>query len=157
VPGNLNERVDLLQLAAAQNQKPRSFITSGDVQTLIRLRNSGDIHAKPFGRVEVKDTFGKVVANYEFNNTDPRANVLPGSTRKFTNDLQKENWFGRYTITANLGYSQGSGNLITAKSTFWYIPTWAVYVLIALLLALAVGTYLLVRKFQASGNHRAKR
>lgn len=146
VPGDLKESAELVQLSAEQNKKATGFITSGNVSVLTRIKNTGDIHIKPFGRVEVKNTFGKSVESFEINNTEPRANILPDSTRRFDNELKNKNWFGRYTIEANLGYSQGSGSLISAKSVFWYIPMWAIYVFIGLVVSLAVGIYILVRR-----------
>jgi hypothetical protein len=149
VPGSLSQKVDLLQLSAAQNGHAKSFFTSGnDISVITRLKNTGDIHVKPFGRVQVKNTFGKIVESYELNNVEPRANVLPDSTRKFNNDLKNKKWFGRYTIEANIGYSQGSGDLITASAVFWYIPTWALIVLALFVLAIALGVYFLVRKLR---------
>jgi hypothetical protein len=157
VPGNLTERLDLLQFSAAQNEKSKHFITSGDVSVMTRLKNTGDIHVKPFGKVIVKDTFGKVINEFEFNNTDPKANILPDSTRKFIDPLPKRKWFGRYTVEANLGYSQGSGNLISAKTTFWYMPPWSLAVLAVIILGIAGAIYWLLRKRDARVQHRSKR
>lgn len=147
VPGDLKLKLDLVQLSAAQGDKAKSFFTSGDVNVLTRLKNDGDIHLKPFGRVTVKDMFGKTVASYEFNNSEPRANILPGSIRKFNDQLGKKKLLGRYTIEANLGYTSGGGELITGKASFWYLPAWAMLILILLVLAVIGGIYWLVRKF----------
>jgi hypothetical protein len=148
VPGNLTEKVDLVQLGASQKGKIQGFLTKGDVSIMARLKNSGDIHVQPFGKVEVKNTFGKTVETYELNSTQPRANVLPDSTRKFEHETKNKKWFGRYTISANIGYSQGSGDVITAKAVFWYVPTWALVVLALFVVAVAVGVYLVVRKLR---------
>lgn len=153
VNGNLTEKLSLKQLSAGQNDEATGFITKGDVQSIVRLENTGDIHVKPFGRIEVKNIFGKTVATAELNATEPRANVLPGSTRKFVNSLDNKTWLGRYTIEANIGYSQGGGDVITAKSVFWYIPIWSLFVLGGLVLAIAAGVFFLVRKIK-KGSHR---
>ena len=147
VPGNLVQKLTLTQLSAAQNNKASSMLFSGSVSVLTRLQNSGDIHLQPFGKVLVKDMFGKTVANYEFNNTNPRANILPSSIRRFVDPLPKRSWFGRYTIEENLAYSQGSGNLLTASAVFWYFPVWFI-ILFILIIALVVGLiyWLLWRK-----------
>lgn len=150
VPGNLIERLDLLELTAGQNGKAKSFITSGNVSVITRLKNEGDIHVKPFGKLVVKNMFGKVVYEGEFNvgdTEDSRANILPGSTRKFENAIGDKKLLGRYTIEANLGFSQGSGDLISAKTSFWYLPVWALVVLLVIVVALVGGAYLLYRKF----------
>lgn len=156
VPGNLTERVDLLKLGAGQNGKFKSFITNGNVDVIVRLQNKGDIHVQPFGKVNVKDAFGKTVHEFELNKN--RASILPGTVRKYNETLNKKSErLGRYTVTANIGYSQGSGNIITARATYWYVPTWAVYVLMVLLVLIVAGVYVLSRKLRGSGNHRAKR
>lgn len=149
VPGNLTERLDLVELTTAQNGKAKSFFTSGDVSVLSRIKNSGDIHLQPFGKVQVKNMFGKVVHEYEFNNTDPRANILPDSIRKFEDSVPKPKggWLGRYTVVANLGISQGSGDLISSSTTFWYMPAWSLIALLILLVAIAAGGYYLYRKY----------
>lgn len=150
VPGEIRQQLTLLQLSAAQKQSSRGFLIGGDVSVLTRLKNTGNIHVKPFGKVQIKNMFGKVVHEYEFNNTDPRGNVLPDSIRKFIDPISNKKWLGRYTISINLSYSDG-GDIITAKSAFWYFPVPVFYTLLALLLALAIGVNFLVYR------HRRKR
>lgn len=167
VPGNLKERLDLVQLSAAQKTgqegenayKAKSFFTSGDVAVLTRLKNSGDIHLQPFGKVRIKNSFGKIVHEYEFNNStaqevNARSNILPDSTRRFTDDIGGKKWFGRYTIEANLGYTQGGGDLISSRATFWYIPTVLLYMIIALILAVVGFIYWMIRKGKARRQHK---
>lgn len=162
VPGNLTERTDLVQLSAASKSQKngadvygaKSFFTSGNVSVLTRLKNNGDIHVKPFGRVQVKSMFGKVVEEFEFNNIEPRANILPDSTRRFTNDLKSKTWFGRYTIEANLGYSQGGGDLISSKATFWYIPALALWAMLIGITAIVGFVYWLIRRKKARKQHK---
>lgn len=139
VPGEIKEQLTLLQLSAAQKDSARGFIIGGDVSIMTRLKNTGNIHVKPFGKVQVKNMFGKVIHEYEFNNIDPRANVLPDSIRKFIDPLPNKRMLGRYTISANLTYSDGGGDLISGKATFWYFPTPVFYGLLLLLLLIAGG------------------
>jgi hypothetical protein len=164
VPGNLKERLDLVQLSAATKTgtgenayKAKSFFTSGDVAIMTRLKNSGDIHLQPFGRVTVKNMFGKKVQEFELNSTSgntERGSILPDSTRKFTNDLQKIKWFGRYTIEANLGYGGGGGGVLSAKASFWYIPTLVLYAIILVILLIVGAVYWLIRKQKARKQHK---
>lgn len=156
VPGDLTEKLNLEELSAGANGKTKSFFTGGDVSVIARLKNVGDIHVQPFGKVQVKNMFGKVVKEYELNATEPRANVLPDSIRKFEDSIEKPKpfWFGRYTITANLGFSQGSGDLVTAKASFWYLPVWFLVLLLVLIVAI-VGTVFWLRGRGGSG--RSKR
>lgn len=159
VPGDLTERLDLVELAATQNGNPKSFITGGDLSIVTRLKNSGDIHVKPFGKVQIKNMFGNVVKEYELNAVEPRANILPDSVRKFEDAVAKpgRGWFGRYTVQANIGYSQGSGDLITASSSFWYLPVWFLVLLVVLIVAIVAGVYWLVRRYRGGGPRLKRR
>jgi hypothetical protein len=152
VPGNLTEKLNLVQLSAAQEGKTKSFITGGDVGVVTRLRNTGNIHVQPFGKVQIKSMFGKIIAEYELNSTDPRANILPDSIRRFEDGIKKPKpfWFGRYTITANIGYSQGSGDLISTSASFWYLPTWFLVLLLLIIIAI-VGAVFWLRSGRGSG------
>ena len=157
-PGDLQEKLNLVQLSAGQNGKTKSFLFSGDVDIVTRLKNVGNIHVQPFGKVQVKNMFGKVISEYELNSTDPRANILPDSIRRFEDDIKKPKpmWFGRYTITANIGYSQGSGDFIQAKSSFWYLPTWFL-ILLLIIIAAIVGAVFWFRSGRGSRNKRIRR
>lgn len=159
VPGDLTEKLDLVQLSAAQGDQAKSFLTGGDVNVVTRLKNVGDIHVQPFGKVQIKNMFGKVVKEFELNNSDPRANVLPDSIRRFNDAVPKpgRGWFGRYTITANIGYSQGSGDLITASSTFWYLPMWFLIVLLVLVIAIVGGIVWLWSRRGGGGGRRKRK
>lgn len=159
VPGDLTERLDLVQLSAAQNGKTKSFLTGGDVAVVTRLKNVGDIHTQPFGKVQIKNMFGSVVHEYELNANDPRANILPDSIRRFEDAVPKpgRGWFGRYTISANIGYSQGSGDLISTSSSFWYLPFWFLIVLLVLVIAIVAGIFWLKNRHGGGGGRRGRK
>ncbi len=154
VPGNLVEKLNLVQLSAAVNGQATGLIFSGTPQVLTRLQNVGDIHLQPFGRVNVKNWSGKVVASYEFNNVSPRSNILPNSIRKFVDNLPKGHWLGHYTIEASLAYSNGSGNLLTAEAGFWYIPIWLVIVLAVVIILIVALIYKLILHFRKPASRR---
>ncbi len=156
VPGDLTEKLDLIQLSALQNHKPKSFLTSGEVQALTRIKNSGDVHLQPFGKVQIKNMLGKVVAEQEINSTTPRANILPESIRRFETDMKRPSggWIGRYTITANIGYSQGSGELLTGSASFWYMPVWSLIALAILIVAIVGGVYWFIVRRQTRTHRR---
>jgi hypothetical protein len=157
VPGNLVEKLDLVQLSAAKNNQPSSLIFSGAPQVLVRLNNVGDIHVQPFGVVNVKSMSGKVVASYEFNNVTPRGNILPGSIRKFVNTLPKRTWLGHYTIEASLAYASGSGNLIIATAGFWYIPVWFVVTFVIVVILIVAAIYWLVLRCKTRSRSHQRR
>ena len=146
VPGNIKEHLSLLQFGAASGGKVKKLITGGPVSIITRFKNDGDTHEKPFGKIQVKDSHGKLVAEEEINNIEPQSNVLPGSIRKFETKLKNSKWLGHYTVTAGFGYNPSTGDLITAKASFWYIPLWMLVAIIALILALLITVYVVYRK-----------
>lgn len=152
VPGDLTQQLTLNKLSAGQydnEKKPvtKNVLSNGNVIVVTELTNEGDIHVKPFGNISIKNMFGKTVASMELNDIEPKSNVLPGSSRTFVNEVDYSSWLGRYTITANLGYGDGGGQLITQSSSFWYLPIWAVLTVVGVVVALAIGGYVLVRRF----------
>lgn len=131
VPGNLTEKLTLSSFSATKNGVAGSLFNSGPITIFTRLHNQGNIHVQPFGKIVIKNTFGKIIYTTELNNTDPRGNVLPGTTRKFQNALSIKHMFGRYTAIGNFAYGS-NGDLITASATFYVIPY--VFVIVVLLL-----------------------
>lgn len=157
VPGELNESLEITEFTAAKDgSNGRFFIGGGDkLQVVTRLTNNGNIHVKPFGRIQVTDSKGNIVEQFEFNDREPKANVLPDSTRKFVNDLEYSDFFGKYTITANLGYGN-DGNLLTSTNTFWVVPLWLVIVAVAVAIAIIVVIIIVVKKISRKKSHRVK-
>ncbi|MBA3757482.1 hypothetical protein H0X09_01290 [Candidatus Saccharibacteria bacterium] len=139
VPGNLRDQIQLTNLFVYSNKKAGSFFTSKPNQAGIEVKNLGNGFAQPFGAIELTGNFNKKIFSYQLNNSTPRSSVLPGSTRIFKNDLKNINQPGRYTLTANIAY--GSGSVLVAKKTFWYIPVWLAVVILLVLLFLIVATY----------------
>lgn len=152
VPGNILEKLDIVSLGASFKDKTSTFFFKSPDSTVVRVKNSGAIHEQPFGKVEVKDWRGHVISNQEFNNVDPRGNVLPGSTRKFTTPLKANAKFGRYTVIANLGYSS-TGQLISGQATFWVIPLWFIIAIVVVIGLIVLGILFIRRKRAKKNRH----
>jgi WxL interacting protein linking bacterial and host surfaces len=158
VPGNLIEKLNLVQLSAGHTDgSTSSILTGGKVAIISRLQNTGDIHVQPFGTVEIKNMFGKIVDEYQFNNTQPRANILPDSIRRFTDPLSYSHWFGRYTIEENLAYTSGSGNILTGSASFWYLPLWFVLVVVGIIFVIVVWIYYMIYRKRHYHRHSSRR
>lgn len=143
VPGQIKEQVQLTGLTVYGGPKdaPRAstFFFSKPNRAGVEVKNLGNGFAKPYGTVEIRRTLGGRVYSYQLNGQKVKSNVLPNSTRNFINNISGVNVPGRYTITANVAYGNGSDVLVLSKS-FWYIPVW----LLAVLAAFIVGLVLLV-------------
>lgn len=146
VPGNITQQIQLTNIFVYDGEKAKGFFTSPPQKAGIRIKNTGNSFAKPFGRVVVTNSFTKKeVYSYEMNNNNPRNNVLPNTARIFTDDLKNINKPGKYTITAGISHGSG-GEVLTKKASFWYIPVWLIVLTIVLLTALAIGLLILFRK-----------
>lgn len=147
VPGDITEKVEISSIGAYLDNKKGSIFTKKPSKVGIEVNNLGNGFSKPFGKVSVSGPWGKgEVLSYEINNTDPRGNVLPNSKRLFMNDLSGVSLPGRYTITANISHGRG-GQVLTATTSFWFIPSWLIIILAVLLLALVAAAFFLYRKY----------
>lgn len=155
VPGDIKEQIQVLSLKALRDGKGGSFFFKQPDQVAVRIKNTGNSFSKPFGRVSVSQAGGKEVYSYELNNTDPKSNILPNSNRTFVDKVENIKTPGRYTVTANISHGKG-GEVLTQRTSFWYVPAWLAAVLGVILLAIIGGAYVLYRR-RFSSRSRAKR
>lgn len=121
VPGDVKEQLKVEGFAIKHEKNTGSLFNSGPLSVVIRFKNYGNVHLLPFGKVTVKNFSGKVVDEFEINNTQPRGSVLPTSIRKFEYPIKEQKFFGRYTAEGSFGYGS-NGELLLAKKTFYVIP-----------------------------------
>lgn len=145
VPGDIKEQVQLRGVKIFAKDKDSTLFTRVPSQVGIELRNTGNTFSKPFGTVSVKNMFGKTVHTYELNDSIPKANILPNSTRLFKDELKGVNSPGRYVVTANISYANG-GDILTGTKTFWLIPLWLIILLFVVVLMLLGGSKILYDK-----------
>ncbi|MBI4033446.1 hypothetical protein HY379_00425 [Candidatus Saccharibacteria bacterium] len=143
VPGNLREQAQFAAIHVSQNGRRGTLFFEKPTKIGVEIKNLGNAFIKPFGTVEIRDIRGRKVFSYQLNNTNPRASILPKSTRILENDIKNIGTIGRYTVTASVSYGSGS-QVLTLKKTFWYIPLWLaglILAVLALLIYLAFRAY----------------
>ena len=154
VPGSITEQIQAQKIAVDRNGSNGSVFIAGPQHANISLKNIGNGFSKPYGRVIIKRGNTEVFT-YEMNDTDPRSNVLPNSSRTFKQDIKNVNALGRYTATANISYGSG-GDIITLKTTFWVFPLWFVITVSVVLLVLVIVGLLLYRRINRKRKRHAK-
>lgn len=148
VPGNIIESLTVKQFGVEQNNKVSSrFSTGKDIKALLRLENKGNVQVAPFGEVFVEKG-KKVVYSAKINDTDPRGLILPDSVRKWEVPLKDLSSFGKYKVTAVVSYG-GSNQTMTMEQTIWIIPTAFIVGAIAILLAIILIVFLIVKSLKA--------
>lgn len=135
VPGNFKEQLNLVSFDVRKGVNGGSSVifTSGkNLVVAARFQNVGDAQEQPFGKVLLRQD-SKQLASYEINDSTPRGNVLPGSIRIFTVNLDHIGTFGKYTVIGNFGYGT-SGQLVSGQTTFYIIPVPAILGVLAIVL-----------------------
>ena len=145
VSGQAKEGLAIEEFTAAANDNPGWLFESVPIQFIERLKDTGNTHLQPAGQITIKDMFGQKIAAVNVNL--PPRNILPQSIRKFDQPLDSATLgdkmlFGRYTADLNLTYGD-SHQTVSSSITFWIIP----YKLIAIVIVLLIGGFLLVRFF----------
>lgn len=122
VPGDTVETLTLTNFDFQQDGTTASnFRTPKDLQILVRFQNKGNVQLSPFGQIYVKK--GKtVVFTSNFNDNQPRDEILPDSYRRWTVPLHGFGKFGKYTVGATFGYGS-KGQSLEIEKTVWIIPT----------------------------------
>lgn len=136
VTGDVVRKASIVEFVTLQNGQHKSFFETGPINLMERVRNEGSVHIKPTGTLRITNMFNKEVAVISIN--EKGGNILPGSIRRFEQQLSKPRLFGRYKVEANIQYG---GDPLSQTLTFWVIP----YKLIALVLGMLLITIAALR------------
>ncbi len=126
----------------------RKAYVKGPIDFELFYENTGSVHLNPYGKIEIKNIFGREVGEMKL---DPWF-TLPGSLRIRKVTFNREWMFGRYTATAKI--NRGYGDIIDQKkAVFWVFP-WQILVPALLTIILLVVFF---RWFFSKFEIRAKR
>lgn len=119
VAGKLNSSMQYLQFKAGDGNRGTKFFEKGNITFTQRIKNDGNVHEKPTGQVIILTSSGRKVAGLPIN--EKGGNVLPDSSRAFSEKWETKALFGHYTATAHLSYANGK-TLESPIVSFWIIP-----------------------------------
>jgi hypothetical protein len=162
VPGDLKENLilDSFDVRTSEGAIGGSslFVSSNSLYAVARFKNSGNVHEQPFGKILLKRG-DKILQTIEINNTDPKGNVLPDSTRRFAVKLDKVGLWGKYTVQGNFGYGSG-GQLISGSTSFFVFPLVYILIGVAIVALIAAAIFWLpraVKRYNQNVIRRANR
>ena len=134
VKGEVVEQGKILEFKTQAKQK---YFFGLPINFLMRFENTGNIHLKPNGSIEIKGLFSKAVLPVN----SQKRNVLPGSIRRFEfiwgqdiagNWIQKNlaslkqelKYFtiGSFSANLTLNYGIDNNQVIIESVDFWLIP-----------------------------------
>lgn len=152
VKGELVEKGEILEFKT--NPEERYFWQLPIIFST-RFSNTGNIHLKPAGQIELKSWLGQKEV-LEINSN--QRNVLPQSIRRFEvvwgqsagdGNFLASFWpklkeeinsfaFGQYTATLNLNYGSDNQQAISQSLSFWLIPVRSIITLLLLIIILII-------------------
>lgn len=150
VSGDVQESAKITELFSSRDGKKRTLFEYGPIGIVTKIENTGNVHIKPKGTIRVSNMFGKTVQDSQLNSSG--GNVLPKSTRKFSQQLNKKLLFGKYKIQADVTYGE-ENKIISQTASFWVIP----YKLVAISLALLALLIFLVTRYNKFIVKRSKK
>lgn len=154
VAGAITEQLQSTQFFASQNGHIARFFEYGPITLSERIKNTGNVHVQPVGKVSVYDTFGRRIAQLSVN--DLKANILPDSIRRFDQTLNKRYLFGHYRASYSVVYGASKKNL-TGSMTFWVIPWRLILIILVILVTLVLLIRQGIRRYNRYIVGRAKR
>lgn len=129
----------------------KNFSEYGPVNIGLVFNNLGNVHEKPTGKVVIRNLLGQTVAQIPVEEWV----VLPDSSRRTLVQWGGKYHFGRYTATAEIGYSE-ERSLLLAQTSFWVIPWKIVAAALAGIAAILAFTYLMRKRRQAGRKSRTQ-
>jgi len=166
VSGNI---IESGELKSFEIRNGGTFFEHLPIEFSIGFENTGNVHLRPEGEIEIINMFGKTVAKIDVNRRKigAGANILPKTARHFeelwnasaniSNGTELGFWdkikfeqnnfaLGRYTAKLNLAY--GSRSQTIAKTIeFWVFPWQLILVYLLVSAFLIIAMVFLVKKY----------
>ncbi len=114
VAGDVQEAAEIEEFKTG-----KSFYSNEDTFIFLsRIKNTGNVHFKPTGKIVIKNMFGNEVASIDLD----KRNVLPDSIRQLTSEWEPEGFqVGRYTATLTVVYGDNA-EIRTDETSFTIFP-----------------------------------
>lgn len=112
--------------------KKVSFVNLGPVKFLLRFKNTGTVHYKPHGIIEIFDWFGKKIDVV----TVPEKRVFPQTIRQLPAIWNRKLLFGKYKAVATIWFGAEDERRDRAEIYFWAFPYKPFFVLLGVIFLL---------------------
>ena len=163
VAGDIAEKAEIEQFGIKGD---KTSVNCPPVAFVWKLKNSGNVHIRAQGNIEIKDMFGRRAELIDANPKNYRA--LPEATRKIeawwgdmsnADSSESGNFFqeaerefsnfaiGKYSAKLDIVYGEGNKNFLSKEISFWIIPWRILLLILAAFAVLAVMIILLVKRY----------
>ncbi|MFH1522841.1 MAG: hypothetical protein ABIE43_03410 [Patescibacteria group bacterium] len=121
----------------------KKIFKEGKVEFSIFFENKGNVHLNPYGKIDIKNIFGKKI---EEINIEPWF-VMPGFIRKSIVNLDKELIPGYYRAEISLYRGYGIDIIDKLSIGFWIMP-WRILIMILFSIAIILLFFWLKKRFK---------
>ena len=125
--------------------KSPAFLEFGPVPFTLKFTNSGNVHVKPFGLINITDVTGRVVKDVVVRG---ETNIFPGASRIITVNYDEKWLFGPYKAQAVLNFGSKNESLY-ATTTFFVFPVRIAAALLLVLFVLYISRKRLTKAIKA--------
>jgi hypothetical protein len=139
ISGPVSEKLFIAEFSAP------AFLEFGPVPFTIKFQNSGNVHVKPFGLLNITDVFGRVVKDVVVRG---ETNIFPQASRVITVSYDERWLFGPYKAQAVLNYGSKNESLY-ATTTFFVFPARIAAAALLVLFVLYIGRRRLTKTIKA--------
>jgi len=150
VPGPTTEQLTMTDFAVQQNGNTAgNFRNPSNLNLFVRFENKGNLQEAPFGQVYVQKG-KKLVYTYNFNQQNPKSEILPDSFRRWSIPLRGLGKFGKYTVGATFTYGT-KGQTIDVSKSVWIIPTGYILAMVGTIIVLVLligGGFLFLKSYK---------
>jgi|SRR5688572_5599228 len=113
VKGEIEQKV-----AFDKSLQTAGLIRSGPIEFEFSLRNSGNVHIVPTGKLTVYDWRGRQVAQSDV----PNGIILPDATKHYTMQWDPPGFAGKYRAELSITYGTDQTALETSVVNVWMLP-----------------------------------
>lgn len=133
IAGDIREAAEI-----ASFETDKNIYNNQSVEFVTRIKNNGNVHVKPQGKITISNLFGRELAVVPLE----ERNVLPDAVRRLSNSWQTPAFaFGRYRADLTAVYG-GSNEILNATTTFWVIPYRSTGIALGVITLLGAITYI---------------
>lgn len=135
-------RGEIIEKGSLGAVKIKNFYQSGPIKMEIALKNEGNVHLLPTGKISITDWRGKQVASL----TSSPALVLPDTTRDLVFNWDKKYPIGKFRFEGELIFGNDQQKKSFGSFSFWVIPILPLLIPFLLLTAFFIIVILIRRR-----------
>lgn len=111
-----------------------------------KIENTGTALAKPYGEIQIFDTFGRFAASVSFNAT--LGGILPRQVRLYSTEWAGSGFaLGRYKANLVVTYGDSVKKSLLAQTSFWILPGKLSLIVLGGAAVLFLAVYLWIRSY----------